>query len=313
MERCLVTGGAGFIGSHLVETLVQQGHAVRVLDNFETGNRANLSEWQNDIEIVEGSIEDSDIVRKSVDGMEWIFHQAALVSVPLSIENPAGTHAVNSTGTLNLLNACRNAGVRRVVCASSCAVYGDAPELPKREDMLPSPQSPYAVTKLMLEHYCNIFFHLYGLETVSLRYFNIFGQRQNPLAQYAAVIPIFVRNMLQNKPCTIYGDGEQTRDFVFVRDCVQANLLAAKSAHAPGNVYNIGSGSQLSVNQLFRLLQKLIGSDLPPVYETVRKGEVLHSCSDVSRAAAQLNFRPTFTLEEGLKLTVDWYRRNIAS
>jgi UDP-N-acetylglucosamine/UDP-N-acetyl-alpha-D-glucosaminouronate 4-epimerase len=312
MERCLVTGGAGFIGSHLVENLVKQGHSVRVLDNFETGSRANLSEWQKDIEIVAGSVEDIDTVKRVVKGIDWIFHEAARVSVPQSIEDPAGTHSVNSSGTLNILIAARNAGVKRIVCASSCAVYGNAPELPKREDMQPSPQSPYAVTKLALEHYCNMFFNLYGVEAVSLRYFNIFGPRQNPLAQYAAVVPIFVRNMLQHKPSIIYGDGEQTRDFVFVQDCVQANLLAAKSSDSPGNVYNVGSANQISVNQLFSMLQKITGCEISAVYEAGRMGEVLHSCSDTSRARKHLNFQPKFDLEKGLELTVDWYQRNSA-
>ncbi|HEY7160049.1 MAG TPA: SDR family oxidoreductase [Acidobacteriota bacterium] len=310
MERCLVTGGAGFIGSHLVESLLKQGHGVRVLDNFETGSRSNLAEWQKDIEIVAGSVEDVDTVNRVVRGIDWIFHEAARVSVPQSIEDPAGAHSVNSTGTLNILLGARNSGVKRVVCASSCAIYGNTPELPKREDMLPSPQSPYAVTKLALEHYCNMFFNLYNLEAVSLRYFNIFGPRQNPLAQYAAVIPIFVRNMLQQKPSIIYGDGEQTRDFVFVQDCVNANLLAAKSLQAPGNVYNIGSANQISVNELYALLQKITGSEMPAVHELARPGEVLHSCSETSRARKHLNFQPEFDLEKGLELTVDWYRRN---
>jgi nucleoside-diphosphate-sugar epimerase len=296
MERCLVTGGAGFIGSHLVENLLKQGHSVRVLDNFETGSRSNLAEWQKEIEIVAGSVEDVDTVNRVVRGIDWIFHEAARVSVPQSIEDPAGAHSVNSTGTLNILIGARNSGVKRVVCASSCAIYGNAPELPKREDMLPSPQSPYAVTKLALEHYCNMFFNLYSLEAVSLRYFNIFGPRQNPLAQYAAVIPIFVRNMLQQKASTIYGDGDQTRDFVFVQDCVNANLLAAKSLQAPGNVYNVGSASQISVNELFAMLQKITGSEIPAVHESARMGEVLHSCSDTSRAREHLIFQPEFSL-----------------
>lgn len=312
MERCLVTGGAGFIGSHLVENLLKQGHSVRVLDNFETGSRSNLGEWQKEIEIVAGSVEDVDTVNRVVRGIDWIFHEAARVSVPQSIEDPAGAHSVNSTGTLNILIAARNCGVKRVVCASSCAIYGNDPELPKREDMLPSPQSPYAGTKLMLEHYCNMFFNLYSLEAVSLRYFNIFGPRQNPLAQYAAVVPIFVRNMLQKKPSVIYGDGEQTRDFVYVQDCVYANLLAAKSAYAPGNVYNVGSASQISVNELFAMLQKITGSEIPAVHESARMGEVLHSCSDTSRAREHLSFQPEFSLEKGLELTVDWYKRNSA-
>jgi nucleoside-diphosphate-sugar epimerase len=307
MEKCLVTGGAGFIGSHLVQLLLNRGYTVRVLDNFETGSRETISEIRKDIDLIEGSVEDLDTVRKAVEGMDWIFHEAARGSVPRSIEDPLGTHSVNITGTLNVLIASRDANIKRVVCASSSAIYGETPELPKREDMLPSPQSPYAVSKINLEHYCNVFFHAYGLETVSLRYFNIYGPRQNPLLEYAAVIPIFIRNMLANKQCVIYGDGEQTRDFAFVEDCAQANLLAATSKSAPGNVYNIGSGDQISVNQLFQLIQKITGNNIPPKYEPPRKGDIKHSCADVSRAKSGLNYQPAFNLQKGLKITVDWY------
>jgi nucleoside-diphosphate-sugar epimerase len=307
MNKCLVTGGAGFIGSHLVQLLLNRGYTVRVLDNFETGSRETLSEIKKDIDLIEGSVEDLDTVRRAVKGMDWIFHEAARGSVPRSIEDPLGTNSVNITGTLNVLIAGRDANIERVVCASSSAIYGETPELPKREDMLPSPQSPYAVSKINLEHYCNVFFKAYGLETVSLRYFNIYGPRQNPLLEYAAVIPIFIRNMLGNKQCVVYGDGEQTRDFAFVEDCAQANLLAATSKSAPGNVYNIGSGDQISVNQLFQLIQGITGNNIPAKYEPPRKGDIKHSCADVSRAKSSLNYQQAFDLQKGLQITVDWY------
>jgi nucleoside-diphosphate-sugar epimerase len=309
MKRCLVTGGAGFIGSHLVQLLLNNGHDVRVLDDFDTGSRKTVSELKKDLDVVEGSIENMETVEKAVNGIDWVFHQAARGSVPRSVEDPAGTHSVNITGTLNILIASRNAGVGRVVCASSSAVYGETPELPKREDMLPAPESPYAVSKITLEHYCNVFFRAYGLETVSLRYFNIYGPRQNPLLQYAAVVPIFIRNMLEKKECVIYGDGSQTRDFAYVEDCAQANLLAATSASAPGGVYNIGCGTQISVNELFHLIQKLTGNNIPPKYEPMRKGDIMHSCADISRAKSVLKFQPAYDLQAGLEATVNWYKK----
>ena len=310
MSKCLVTGGAGFIGSHLVQLLLNHGHSVRILDNFETGSRETVSEFKGEVEVIEGSVVDLKTVQQAVHGMDWVFHQAARGSVPRSIEDPAGTHEINITGTLNVLTASRDSNVKRVVCASSSSIYGETPELPKREDMLPSPESPYAISKITLEYYCRVFYQAYGLETVSLRYFNIYGPRQNPLLQYAAVIPIFIRNMLEKKQCVIYGDGEQTRDFVFVEDCAEANLLAATSDAAIGNVYNIGCGKQISVNQLFTSIQKLTGDTTPPKYEQRRKGDVMHSCADVSRAKAALSFEPKFDLEKGLRITADWYKKN---
>ena len=308
MKHCLVTGGAGFIGSHLVQLLLNNGHTVRLLDNFETGSRETLSDLKKDVEVIDGTIEDMGTVQKAVKGMDWVFHQAARGSVPRSIEDPAGTNAVNITGTLNVLIACRDADVGRVVCASSSAVYGETPELPKQEGMLPAPESPYAISKITNEHYCKVFYQAYGLETVSLRYFNIYGPRQNPLLQYAAVIPIFIRNMLEKKECIIYGNGEQTRDFAYVEDCAQANLLAATSASSPGGVYNIGCGIQISVNQLFDLIQGLTGNNIPPKYEPARKGDIMHSFADISRAKSALKYQPSFDLQTGLKLTANWYK-----
>jgi nucleoside-diphosphate-sugar epimerase len=309
LEKYLVTGGAGFIGSHLVEALVSQGAFVRVLDNFDTGSPENLRGLPGRLEVVEGSVENLQMVREAMAGIDYVLHQAARASVPRSIEDPFGTHNVNITGTLNVLKAAKDLGIRRVVCASSSSVYGETPELPKVETMLPSPKSPYALSKLALEHYCSIFFHVYGLETVSLRYFNIYGSRQNPNLQYAAVVPIFIKNMLKKKPCHIYGDGGQTRDFTFIQDCIEANLLACKAPNVGGEVFNIACGRPTSVNQLFELLSKILGNTVPPVFEPSRPGDVLYSYADIQKVSRALDFQPRFSLEKGLQQTVEWYRK----
>lgn len=311
MDKYLITGGAGFIGSHLVEALLEQGHFVRVLDNFDTGIRENLSFLHGEPEIVEGSIEDYSVVQKVMQGIDYVLHQAARGSVPRSIEDPFGTHNVNITGTLNVLNAARASSIRRVISASSSSVYGETPELPKVETMFPAPMSPYAVSKLVLEHYSSMFHHVYGMETVALKYFNVYGPRQNPNLQYSAVIPIFIKNMLQSKRCTIYGDGEQTRDFIFVRDCVKANLLACKADGVSGQVFNIACGTQTSVNQLFSELSIILGNKLEPVYEPARPGDVLHSYADIKSASAALQYEPEFTLKEGLVRTIEWYKKEL--
>jgi nucleoside-diphosphate-sugar epimerase len=305
MERYLVTGGAGFIGSHLVETLLDHGHFVRVLDNFDTGNPQNLPQKPN-LEVIKGSVTNREQVRSAMKGIDYVLHQAARASVPRSISDPIGTHQTNDTGTLYVLLAAKETGVKRVIGASSSAIYGEDPTLPKEENMLPAPLSPYAVSKMALEQYASAFHTAYKLPTVCLRYFNIYGPRQNPDLQYAAVIPIFIRNMLRNHPCSIYGDGEQTRDFVFVADCVRANLLACK-AEATGRVYNIARSEQTSVNQLFTLLSEIIGFRIPPVREPARAGDIKHSYADGRRAAQELGFRPQIDLREGLKKTVEWY------
>ena len=299
MERYLVTGGAGFIGSHIVETLLQQGHQVRVLDNFDTGERATLDLFRGKVEVLEGSVADPALVKRAVEGIDYVLHQAARGSVPRSLEDPIGTHESNITGTLQLLIAARDAGVRRMVCASSSSVYGETPELPKRESMLPQPKSPYALSKLALEHYCSIFTQEFGLQTVALRYFNIYGPRQNPELQYAAVIPIFIKRTLQKKSSIIYGDGGQTRDFTYVADCVRANLLACKAPAASGNFYNIACGARTSVLQLHEMISSLMNSRVPPVHEPPRGGDVRDSLADISRAERDLGFQPTFSLEEG--------------
>lgn len=306
----LVTGGAGFIGSHLVDKLVQLGAKVRVLDDFSTGKRENIAHLlDGKLELIEGSLTDAETVKRAVEGVEVVFHQGALPSVARSVEDPLTTHQVNATGTLLLLLASRDAGIRRVVFASSSSVYGDTPTLPKREDMTPNPKSPYALSKLIGEHLCRLFWELYGLETVSLRYFNIFGPRQDPTSQYAAVIPRFVTALLKGERPVIYGDGEQTRDFTFVENCVQANLLAATKPNVAGEVFNVGAGVQTSVNDLFRLIRSLIGAEyIEPIYAPPRPGDVRHSLAEITKAERLLGYKPIISLEEGLKLTIDWFR-----
>lgn len=308
MEKYLVTGGAGFIGSHLVEKLLSEGHFVRVLDNFDTGSRQNLSHLSGNLELIEGSIVDRETARKACAGIDYVLHQAARGSVPRSVADPLGTHDANVTGTLNILHAAKNAGVRRIVCASSSSVYGETPVLPKEESMTPHPQSPYAYSKLMLEHYCDVFYRIYGLETVALRYFNIYGSRQNPELQYAAVIPIFIKNMLHQKTCVIYGDGLQTRDFTFVEDCVRVNLLACKNPNAPGKVLNVACGAQTSVLDLFTILAKRLNYPLAPNHQPARSGDVKHSLGSTEKLRACLDFQPGISLEEGLDRTVQWYQ-----
>jgi nucleoside-diphosphate-sugar epimerase len=312
----LVTGGAGFIGSNLVEKLVQLGAKVRVLDDFSTGKQENIAHLlkRGAIELIEGSLTEPEVVKRAVSGVEFVFHQGAIPSVVRSVEDPLTTHQVNTTGTLLLLLTCRDAGVRRVIFASSSSVYGDTPTLPKREDMTPNPKSPYALSKLVGEHLCRLFWELYGLETVSLRYFNIFGPRQDPTSQYAAVIPRFITSLLRNEPPTIYGDGEQTRDFTFVENCVQANLLAATKPNIAGEVFNVGAGKQTSVNELFRLIRSLVGADhIEPIYAPPRPGDVRHSLADITKARQLLGYEPSVSLEEGLRITVEWFRRNAGS
>ena len=304
MERTLVTGGAGFIGSHLAAALAREGHFVRIIDNLDTGSRSNVPEG---VEFVEGSITDTTLLKKITKGMDYVFHQAARGSVPRSIEDPLGTHEANSTGTLQVLIAARDAGVKRVICASSSSVYGDTPTLPKVESMMPQPKSPYALSKLALEHHCKLFYEVYGLETVALRYFNVYGPKQNPGLQYAAVIPIFISRMLRGEACVIYGDGEQTRDFTFVEDCVRANLLARASAGARGEVMNIACRKQISINQLFALLAAQLNHKKDPVYQPARAGDVKHSFASIDKAATLLGYSPAIDLADGLQKTVEWF------
>lgn len=301
---CLVTGGAGFIGSHLVDALLARGERVRVFDNFSSGKRANIAHALDRIELVEGDLRDADAVARAVDGVELIFHQAAVASVPRSIADPATTMAANVTGTLNLLLAARDAGARRVVFASSSSVYGNTPTLPKVESMKPEPLSPYAISKLSGEQLCGVFASVYGLETVALRYFNVFGPRQDPESQYAAVIPRFLAALRSGNQPVIYGDGEQSRDFTSIENVVAANLRAASSPAAAGRVFNIASGRAISVNAMLAALARLVGVEASPRHEPPRAGDVRDSLADIGAARAALGYEPHVSFVEGLERLV---------
>ncbi len=307
----LVTGGAGFIGSHLVHALVSRGDRVRVLDNFSTGKRANLSDVEAQTEILEGDLRSAEDCRKACEGVEVVFHEGALPSVPKSVENPLASHQANVDGTFNLLLAARDAGVRRVVYAASSSAYGDTVELPKRETFLPSPLSPYAVNKLVGEYYCRCFSTCFALQTVSLRYFNVFGPRQDPASQYAAAIPAFVTAILKGVPPTIYGDGEQTRDFTYIDNVVHANLLAASAPDMKGEVLNIACGERVSVNQIIATINRLLGKSVKPRYVDSRPGDVKHSLADIGLAKKLIGYTPQVGFEQGLERAIDWYRRHV--
>jgi nucleoside-diphosphate-sugar epimerase len=307
--KYLVTGGAGFIGSHLVEHLVREGHEVVVLDDLSSGRLDNLESVLDRIEFIEGSITDLDACRAVMRRVDYVLHQAALTSVSRSVEEPMLAHQVNVTGTMNVLLAARDARVHRVVYAASTAAYGDAVQLPNREDMLPRPISPYAATKLAAEEYCRAFLATYGLETVSLRYFNVFGPRQDPMSEYAAAIPRFVMAALSRRAPTIYGDGNQTRDFTFVTNIVHANLLAchAPAPRAAGQVFNVGTGRQISINEVWQQIQDLVGVRLPARHGDPRPGEVRDSVASIERASADLGYSPQVNFEEALWRTVAFY------
>lgn len=308
--KVLVTGGAGFIGSHLVERLLEEGLEVRVLDNFSTGCPENLSAVASRIELVEGDICDYKVVREAMRAVGIVFHQAALCSVERSLKEPQRTNAVNIGGTLNVLLAARDEGVRRMVYASTSSVYGNTPALPKKEAQAPAPVSPYAVTKLTGELYCRIFYQLFGLETFSLRYFNVFGPRQVPDSSYAAVIPSFISALMLGQPPMIYGDGQQSRDFNYFADVVEANLLAMKCCTGFGEAFNIASGQRTSVTQLASYLMELLGVAIQPVHCQPRAGDVRHSLADISKAEALWGYRPSTDLLTGLGYTVEWYHQH---
>lgn len=311
MATYVVTGGAGFIGSNLVEALLERGDTVRVIDNLSTGRPVNLEPFLGRIEFHELDIfRDADELPRVFEGADFVLHQAALPSVVRSVESPLESNDSNVTGTLRVLLAARDAGVRRLVYASSSSAYGDTEVLPKREDMPTCPMSPYAVAKLAGEHYCRVFTGVYGLETVSLRYFNVFGPRQDPASLYAAVIPIFTRLMLEGRRPTIYGDGEQSRDFTYIGNVVQANLLACTAPGAAGLAFNIGAGGRTSLLQLVGALNELLGTRIVPVHEPPRAGDVRHSEADISLARRVLGYQPAISFKEGLRMTVDWYRRS---
>jgi UDP-glucose 4-epimerase len=305
--RALVTGGAGFIGSNLVEELLERGHDVKVLDNFSTGRRENLRAWNGDVELIEGELRSYERVSNAVRGCELVFHQGALPSVPRSVQDPITTSEVNIAGTLNVLLAARDAGVRRVVFASSSSIYGDLPGLPRVESMPVSPAAPYAVSKLAAEQYCSVATKVYGLETVALRYFNVFGRRQDPQSHYAAVIPRFITAMMDGRPPTIYGDGEQLRDFTHISNVVKANMLAAEVDAAAGHVFNVGAGQPHSLNELVAMLNRLLGTDIEPNYTDRRPGDVRQSWADISLAAGVMGYAPTVDFETGLGITIEAY------
>jgi UDP-glucose 4-epimerase len=305
-ERYLVTGGAGFIGNHLTRALLERGGRVRVLDNFSTGHRENLTDLLDDVELVEGDLRSIDACRRAMAGVTHVLHQAALPSVPRSVEDPHTTHEVNATGTLHLLTAAREAGVAKFVYASSSSVYGPERKLPREETDRPNPISPYAVSKLAGEHYCRSFYHTYGLETVSLRYFNIFGPRQGWDSPYAGVLPRFVRALHREQDVVVYGDGEQTRDFTYVANAVQANLRALAAEGVAGGVYNVGAGRQTSVNRLLELVTGIVGVTPRLARRPARQADVRDSLADLTATRRDLGYEPTVTLEDGLRTTVAW-------
>jgi nucleoside-diphosphate-sugar epimerase len=312
MDKCLVTGGAGFIGSHIVRRLLRDGAGVRVLDNLSTGQRTRLADVARDVEFIEGDLRDAQCCREACQGVQIVFHEAALPSVPRSVEDPATYHECNVTGTFSLLLAARDAGCRRVIYAASSAAYGDQPELPKREDMLPCPMSPYALHKLAGEYYCRVFFECYGLETVSLRYFNVFGPQQDPHSAYAAAIPAFVSAMLQGRPPRVFGDGTQTRDFTHIDNVVEANMLAARTRRLEGQVVNIACGVRISINDIIAQIGDLLGRRIAPEYAPPRPGDVMHSQADITRAGKLLGYRPIVDFATGLRQAIGWYKDNSA-
>lgn len=308
-ETYLVTGGAGFIGSHIVDFLLEKGVGVRVLDNFSTGSRKNIEAARDDIELIEGDIRDIGTVSRAVSGCACVIHQAALPSVVRSIEDPLTVHEINVDGTLKILLASRDAGVRRLVFASSSSVYGSNPKLPKKEDMLPSPLSPYAVGKLVGEHYCSVFSRIYGLSTVALRYFNVFGPRQDPASHYAAVVPKFFTALFRGEAPLVHGDGEQSRDFTFVRNVAEANWKACSAPIEENGVFNIACGEQTTLNLLLRLIQRACGVSTPAQHGPPRPGDVRHSLADISRAGKELGYTASVGLEDGLRLVSEYYKK----
>lgn len=305
-DLVLVTGGAGFIGSHLVHALLARGDRVRVLDDLSTGSRDNLPSLTDHLEFLEGDIRDADVCRRAAEGCTYAFHEAALPSVPRSVDDPATSHAVNATGTLNVLNACRDAGVKRVVYASSSSVYGPDPKQPREETDRPQPISPYAVAKLAGEHYCAAFFRSYGLETVALRYFNVFGPRQRADSPYAAVLPRFVKRLRLGEPVTIFGDGEQGRDFTYIENVVAVNLLALTARAARGRFYNVGGGARTTVNRMLALTAAALGVEARAEYQPPRTGDVRDSLAAIALAQADLGYSPSVGVEEGVRRTVAW-------
>ena len=307
MASYLVTGGAGFIGSHLAEELVRRGHRVRVVDSLITGKRRNLDHIKG-VEFLEGDLAVGDVARRAADGVEYVLHQAAIPSVPRSVKDPLTSNEANITAALNILVAARDAGVKRLVYAGSSSVYGDTPTLPKREDMPTNPMSPYALQKLVAEQYCQMFTRLYGFETVTTRYFNVFGPRQDPGSPYSGVISLFSTALLEGRQPIIYGDGEQTRDFTYVANAVDGVLRACEAPNVAGEVINVATGGRISLNELLRTMKRIVGRDVDAIYKEPRAGDVKDSQADITKARRLLGYTPTVSLEEGLRQTIAWCR-----
>jgi len=309
--KALVTGGAGFIGSHIAAALAARGAGVRVIDDLSTGHRENIEEIGGNVDFIQASLNDQDVVRRALEDVEVVFHEAAIPSVPRSISDPLETHIACVDATLSLLMAAREKGVRRIVYAASSSAYGDQPTLPKQEEMRPDPLSPYAVAKLVGEYYCQTFTRVYGLETISLRYFNVFGPRQDPSSQYSGVISRFIGALMSAQRPVIYGDGEHSRDFTYVSNVVEANLSAAETNRGIGEVINVANGERVTLNALLEELKSLTGKDgVEADYQPARTGDVLHSQADISRAREYLDFEPHMKLREGLQLTIDWWKHS---
>jgi len=311
MARYVVTGGGGFIGSHIVEELVRRDETVTVIDNFSTGKHENVEPFEDDVEVIEADIAEAKNLTQFLKGADYVIHQAAIPSVPKSIIDPVKSHNANVNGTLRLLVASREAGVKRVVYASSSSLYGDSPTLPKHEGMTPNPLSPYGAQKLFGEMYCQVFTRAYGLETVALRYFNVFGPRQDATSQYSGVLALFIPAVLQDRRPTIHGDGLQSRDFTFVKNVVEANLLACKTPGVAGEVFNIACGDRITLNSMLQQINKITEKDVAPIYGDPRKGDIKHSQADITRAKERLGYQPKVSFEDGLRSTIEWYRQNL--
>src|SRR5947208_6998655 len=312
MAVYVVTGGGGFIGSHIVEELLRRNEIVRVIDNFSTGKWENVEPFEGGAEIIEADIAEGKNLPRFLEGADYVIHEAAIPSVPKSILDPEKSHQANVNGTLRLLIACREAGVKRVVYASSSSLYGDSPTLPKHEGMMPNPLSPYGAQKLFGEMYCQVFTKAYGLETVSLRYFNVFGPRQDPSSQYSGVLALFIPAVLQGRRPTIYGDGLQSRDFTYVQNVVEANLVGCTVPGVAGQVFNVACGDRMTVNPMLRQVNKITGKDIAPIYADPRPGDIKHSQADITSAKEHLGYQPKISFEEGLRNTIEWYRRNLS-
>jgi len=307
MAKYLVTGGAGFIGSHLSEEIVRRGHSVRVADSLITGKRSNLDHVKG-VEFLEGDLADESFARQAVQGMDYVLHQAAIPSVPRSVKDPITSNRANVDATLNVLVAARDAGVKRLVFAGSSSAYGNTETLPKHEEMPTSPLSPYALQKVVGEQYLQMFTRLYGLETVSIRYFNVFGPRQDPTSPYSGVISVFATALIENRSPKIYGDGEQTRDFTYVANVVDGVLRACEAPKAPGEAMNVATGGRISLNELLRVMNKICGTKAEPIYKEPRAGDVHDSQADISKARTLLDYKPIVAFEDGLRQTIDWFR-----